>query len=1108
MAVLLALAPLAYADDASPAPTAADPVPPAGHELRGERTVTLITGDQVRLTYTGQVAPQVRVVSSSPGGYNVRTEGDDVYVIPDVAAAALASDRVDRALFNVTSLVEQGYDDARVDQIPLIAVYDDTLRSAPPAPSGAKRTDALPSINAAALRADKDHAREVWDALTPRSAPAGRHLEKLWLDAKVEATLDQSVPFVGAPEAWAAGLDGTGAKVAVLDSGIDAEHPDLADSVVASENFTDSPDVYDRHGHGTHVASTVAGSGAASAGAHRGVAPGADLLVGKVLDDFGSGELSWIIAGMEWAVAQEADVVNMSIGQSEATGCDDLMAQSLNDLSASSDTLFVVAAGNLGGPADNVTSPGCAAAALTVGAVDLDAETAWFSSRGPVPVSRAVKPDIAAPGMAITAARAGGRDDRAYVDSDGTSMAAPHVAGAAAILSQQHAGWDGEQIKAALQSAVRAESAGSIYEQGAGVLDVAAAVDQSVVGPSTIDLGSFAWPHEATDATRSDVTYRNAGSADVELSVAADTRGQDGTPLPKGTITLGATRLVVPAGGTATLPVTFDPSARLTHAQYGAIGVRLVASGAGQTVVTPLGAYVEPQHVDVTFRVIAHDGSPATGSSSLDVFDLDAITAQRIQLRGDEVTLHLRAGTYSLASTVITTEPGNFRPSTVALLSEPEIALTSDRTITLDGRQAMRMEVRTDRPTDLHSGSVSYVRSVGGYYLSNSRVFGDTLDSLYLGRTDQARRGKFEVLETWLRTSPEGTAEPYDYGLAYAHQGRVGGSPWRVADHHRLATVDSRYYAPGAADTYVEYFDIFRPLIGTYLPLGDIRDVDAPGALTHYLTPSRDLPIEQSVIHPDGTRWVWGQRMISPPKTRQPGSRTTESWFKTGLRPGVASSPLLGGRYDSAARDGDVIRTHLPSWSDTEPSHYSWGTLTGPSTGMELFVDGESLGRDHWFGDGAWSVPSDARDYELVYDLVRFTRSFSTWTAPEKVQTRWRFRSAHTDGEQPLPLLFPDYDLEVDQWNRAPATAAYDLRIGVEATPGYARADIADATAWVSYDDGATWTEAPTRTSGDDLVATVDNRPASGGHVSFKVELADVNGVGVTQQVDRLYAVP
>src|SRR6266511_4119794 len=105
-------------------------------------------------------------------------------------------------------------------------------------------------------------------------------------------------------------------RFAVLDTGVDATHPDLARQVTETANFTDDADAVDRHGHGTHVAATIAGTGAASNGRHRGVAPDSRLLVGKVLNAYGFGEESWLIAAMEWA-APRADVVNMSLGTLE-----------------------------------------------------------------------------------------------------------------------------------------------------------------------------------------------------------------------------------------------------------------------------------------------------------------------------------------------------------------------------------------------------------------------------------------------------------------------------------------------------------------------------------------------------------------------------------------------------------------------------------------------------------------------------------------------------------------------------------------------------------------------------------------------------------------------
>jgi len=169
--------------------------------------------------------------------------------------------------------------------------------------------------------------------------------------------------------------------------------------------------------------------------------------------------------------------------------------------------------------------------------------------------SHAVKPDIAAPGIDITAARAGGRGDAAYTDMSGTSMATPHVAGAAAILNQQHPDWTGARLMAVLQSTVRAGSTAGLYEQGAGELDVANAVAQQVSGPGTTDLGTFAWPHRPTQQTTKQLTYLNSSTKAVTLRFSTDVRGNNDKPLPPTALRFGATSLVVPAGKSANLPL-------------------------------------------------------------------------------------------------------------------------------------------------------------------------------------------------------------------------------------------------------------------------------------------------------------------------------------------------------------------------------------------------------------------------------------------------------------------------------------------------------------------------------------------------------------------------
>lgn len=260
---------------AAPEPSATRdrPVP----EVR-DHAITLVTGDVVHWTdgVGGQDTVTVDRPEGATGGVHVRQAGEDLYVIPDEASALLAAEKLDRRLFNISTLVEMGYDDRRSGGIPLIATYAaGTGRSLPTAPRGSTKVRTLESVHGVALKAGKDDARAFWNDITrtrkSRSLDGG--IAKLWLDGKVEAALKDSVPQVNAPQAWAEGFDGKGTTVAVLDTGIDATHPDVKDRVKQSRSFVPGEEVVDGNGHGTHVASTIAGSGAASDGANKGVAP-------------------------------------------------------------------------------------------------------------------------------------------------------------------------------------------------------------------------------------------------------------------------------------------------------------------------------------------------------------------------------------------------------------------------------------------------------------------------------------------------------------------------------------------------------------------------------------------------------------------------------------------------------------------------------------------------------------------------------------------------------------------------------------------------------------------------------------------------------------------
>ena len=214
---------------------------------------------------------------------------------------------------------------------------------------------------------------------------------------------------------------GEGVKVAILDTGIDPDHPDLAGAVAASRDFT-GEGIEDRNGHGTHCAGIV---GARENGrGFMGVAPRCRLLIGKVLRGDGGGRLDWLARGIDWAVGEGADIISMSLG---APRNDPAVHRAVHDALAAG-RILVCAAGNAGSLYRNsIAYPGRYASVITVAAHDRNGNPSGFSSRG-------AELDFMAPGEDIWSTwREGG-----YAKLSGTSMATPFVAGICALVLAKH----------------------------------------------------------------------------------------------------------------------------------------------------------------------------------------------------------------------------------------------------------------------------------------------------------------------------------------------------------------------------------------------------------------------------------------------------------------------------------------------------------------------------------------------------------------------------------------------------------------------------------------------------------------------------------------------
>ncbi|GAA2038489.1 hypothetical protein GCM10009819_24140 [Agromyces tropicus] len=225
---------------------------------------------------------------------------------------------------------------------------------------------------------------------------------------------------------------GTLMRVAVLDTGIDLDHPDFAHRVVASQSFVAGQPVQDGHSHGTHCAGTAAGAKRPRGTKRRyGVAHRARLVVGKVLSDQGSGASGGILAGIQWAVQQGAQVISMSLGSTVAPGqAYFAYYEQAGQAALNAGSLIVAAAGNNNGP---VNAPANSPSILAVAALDQSLMRAPFSCRGLNGNGGEV--NIAAPGVATWSSVPVSKGS--YGRKSGTSMATPHVAGIAACLAQK-----------------------------------------------------------------------------------------------------------------------------------------------------------------------------------------------------------------------------------------------------------------------------------------------------------------------------------------------------------------------------------------------------------------------------------------------------------------------------------------------------------------------------------------------------------------------------------------------------------------------------------------------------------------------------------------------
>jgi subtilisin family serine protease len=354
------------------------------------------------------------------------------------------------------------------------------------------------------LAARPDVASVTPDAVTvtPAAAPA-----------------EPNIAAVGAPDLWALGATGQGVVVATLDSGVDTSNPDLAARWRGGSNSWFDP--YGQHpasptdltGHGTATTGVIVGG--EDPGTSYGMAPGATWVAARIFDDRGATSLTAIHQAFQWVLDPDGDpatddapdVVNGSWVLGSGPSCDLSLQPDVQALRASG-VLPVFAAGNFGPNASTSASPANYPESFSVGAVDINDAVWGYSSSGPSSCGGRTRvfPDLVAPGVGILAADRYG----SYQYLSGTSIAAPHVAGALALLLAGHPGLDVTRQESSLTASARdLGPAGPDPRYGYGRLDVAAADTWLSAAP---DLSISAAPATASTMAGGSVAYAVSAS--------------------------------------------------------------------------------------------------------------------------------------------------------------------------------------------------------------------------------------------------------------------------------------------------------------------------------------------------------------------------------------------------------------------------------------------------------------------------------------------------------------------------------------------------------------------------------------------------------------------
>ncbi|MEB3223312.1 MAG: S8 family serine peptidase [Candidatus Sericytochromatia bacterium] len=419
--------------------------------MRTRWCISLVVATQA-LTACGQGAPAGAALGSRPG-LSRRVDAGSVLVRwrPEAAAGRIRA-----------SLAAGGFGVRR--ELAALSAMSVTL------PRGASVEAATATLQRTGLVASVE-PNAIWrlPARPPAIAVRALGLPRFGV-RDADPALSWGQRRLGLPKTWAAFPGAPGTVIAVIDTGVDLQHPDLRNALVPGTSTFDEAGPQDYEGHGTHVAGIVAGMGLGDPGV-KGVAPGCRVMPVKVMGPRGrEGKVENVVAGLLWAVDHGAKVINMSLGDE---GSSPLLRDAVRYAQAR-DVLVVAASGNLDpdrhATANTMNYPAALPGVMAVGATDIQDQLADFSFWG-------TWLSITAPGVDIHSAVPGEGDAPGYLTESGTSMAAPFVAGVAGLLRAKHPTWTATQVRERLEATAKDLGApGYDPKFGHGRVDAARAV--------------------------------------------------------------------------------------------------------------------------------------------------------------------------------------------------------------------------------------------------------------------------------------------------------------------------------------------------------------------------------------------------------------------------------------------------------------------------------------------------------------------------------------------------------------------------------------------------------------------------------------------------------